>query len=307
MVIVRLSVGLLLIAVLIYAAGTGDIARVLGDVLPSWLAAAAGLITLSTCIGAFSVHLLINRDGQMPLRTFLAVYWIGWAVNLTVPGQIGDMAAISSLLRRHGIPWHTSLGRALVDKSTSVAVMLAMGLAGLVMIVRPYYATVLRIDWRLFVSIVIIAAVLVTVLLRALRTSRRGRHLYQFATRIFAEIKATCSAVPERVGANLLLTVAKVALTGLSYWCAFRAYGQSPHPLAVVLLAATSSLVAYLPISLNGLGTVEIAGVALFGTLGLPPGVVLSAYLSLRMLVLAIAWLPASVWLITLRARPLAN
>jgi hypothetical protein len=57
-------------------------------------------------------------------------------------------------------------------------------------------------------------------------------------------------------------------------------------------------LVAYLPVSFNGIGTVELAGVALFGTVGVPAAAVFSGYMALRAMVLVIAWVPAGLFLL---------
>jgi len=107
---------------------------------------------------------------------------------------------------------------------------------------------------------------------------------------------------PMLLGVNMGLTFVKIMLAGASYWYVFRALGYSDMRLIdVVPLVAASSLVAYLPISLNGMGTAEVAGIALFGSLGLPPSAVLTAYLALRVSVLILAWVPASLWLLFAR------
>ena len=60
-----------------------------------------------------------------------------------------------------------------------------------------------------------------------------------------------------------------------------------------MLLVTVSLLVAYIPVSFNGLGTVEITGILLFSLLGLGEELVLSSYLVLRATVMLIAWMPS--------------
>jgi uncharacterized membrane protein YbhN (UPF0104 family) len=96
-----------------------------------------------------------------------------------------------------------------------------------------------------------------------------------------------------------------VILTGGAYWMAFSALGEKGHAFwAVTSLAMAAGLVAYLPISLNGIGTVEASGVAVFGILGIPPATVLAAYLVLRLLVFAVAWIPTAIWLLIIACSP---
>ncbi len=98
----------------------------------------------------------------------------------------------------------------------------------------------------------------------------------------------------------------------MSYWYALQAMGQ-PLTLAelpaITLCAASAGLVAYLPLSLNGIGTVELTGLTLFGALGLPPEKILAAYLWLRVATLIAAFVPAASFhiigrLCTLSRRP---
>ena len=65
----------------------------------------------------------------------------------------------------------------------------------------------------------------------------------------------------------------------------------------MVPLVSACALVAYVPVSFNGIGTVEMAGVFVFGHLGIPGAGVLAAILCLRLIVIALAWIPASLWL----------
>ena len=70
---------------------------------------------------------------------------------------------------------------------------------------------------------------------------------------------------------------------------------------AITLCAASAGLVAYLPLSLNGIGTVELTGLTLFGALGLPPEKILAAYLWLRVATLAATFVPLLVLLLPMR------
>jgi uncharacterized membrane protein YbhN (UPF0104 family) len=96
--------------------------------------------------------------------------------------------------------------------------------------------------------------------------------------------------------ANVVMSILKMGLTGLSYWATLAALGHSDVGLfAITVVASSAGLIAYVPLSLNGVGTVEIVGVVLFGALGLGGDVVVSMYLLLRVLNLALAWLPMAI------------
>jgi len=63
----------------------------------------------------------------------------------------------------------------------------------------------------------------------------------------------------------------------------------------VTIVAISSGLVAYLPLSANGIGTVEMAGAGLFGEIGVSLPVVLSMYVLLRLANILLAWVPAAL------------
>ena len=93
---------------------------------------------------------------------------------------------------------------------------------------------------------------------------------------------------------NATLTLAKMALTGLAYFVVLRdTVAEAPSYLTITAIAHGAGLVAYLPISFNGLGTVEVSAIGLFAILGVSADGVLAAYLILRVLTLILAWVPA--------------
>lgn len=267
----------------------------------SWAIFSAALILTSTLIGAYNIYIFIRRDHSLCWISFLAIYWVGWALSLIVPGQVGDIAGISTLLRKHDVPWQVSIARSLLDKILSMLVMLSLAIGGLLLVAQHIDMVFAPPALSLPATIVFTFAIGFSIYLLRGHSHQWVERLRRFAVNAWTEILRTCKAVPKLVLLNFLLTIAKTLLVGLSYWCMFRAFGQSPAPGAVVLLSAASSLVAYIPVSLNGLGTVELAGIALFATLGLPAPVVLAAYLLLRGMVLALAWLPAGAWLLLAR------
>ena len=109
-----------------------------------------------------------------------------------------------------------------------------------------------------------------------------------------AEVVRIVITRPRLLVVNLVLSLLKVGLTGISYWLVIRGLSAAVPPLQNVTIAAISSgLVAYLPLSANGIGTVEVAGAGLFGELGIGLDIVLSMYLVLRLVNILLAWVPA--------------
>ena len=109
--------------------------------------------------------------------------------------------------------------------------------------------------------------------------------------RVLREAHVVIKTRPLVIAVNLTLTLFKLFLIGFCYWATFRAFHVSTTSLIDVAVTANSAgLVAYVPVSANGVGTVEVSAIYLFGLLGFAPPVVIAAYLTLRVASLALAF-----------------
>jgi uncharacterized protein (TIRG00374 family) len=290
-------VGLSLLALLIWYFGVGEIFEQLKEISPSWALLAAMCILGVGVLGAINIYLFVSRDDALTLVEFMPLYWTSWAIGLVVPGQIGDVASMGFLLRRRAFSLAKVLGRAVLDKAISFAVMLGFVIVGLAVFVKD----VILIRRSLLGLVILFVLGVIAIYLM----KDRWRRLFDpqkpgmrgALARMLAELEQTVRHAPARVLLNIGLTIAKVMVTGAAYWAMFYAMGETNLSLLkIAVLATMAGLIAYLPISLNGLGTVEAAGIFLFGQAGIAATTVLSAYIGLRILVLAMAWVPTLVW-----------
>lgn len=261
------------------------------------------LLVLVTLLGAWNTYLFIGRDGNLTFRQFLPMFWSSWAFGLLIPGQVGDIASLGWLLRKYGLPVSISLGRATLDKIISAVIMTAISAIGLALVFADK-------DHVLSMA-VIVSSVAVGTILAAIAATAQSRRIAWYARhsswfdavlRTVNELGATWRSSPARVVLNAILTFLKILLTGLVYWVVIHALGATNlEVLDVVVVATTAGLVAYIPVSVNGLGTVELSALVLFGQLGVPETVVLAAYVLLRSVVLVVAWVPLPFWLLAVR------
>ncbi len=297
------AIALLLLGLVVAAVGPGEVVRALRAAKWSWIAAATGVVFATTLIGAFNAWQLSALHGRVGLPRFVAAFWSAWAVGMVVPGQVGDLVWLTALLRRLGIPASEALGRLGVDKL--IALLVALG----AVIGLPWATSDPRLQPFAIAAAFGVATLVFAVAaapVAAVRVRPRDgapawrRHLANTLEQAGNVVRRT----PGRVVLDLALSIAKFALTGLSYWLVFAALGESGLSLwRVALIAASAGLVAYVPVSFNGIGTVEITGVLLFSTLGIAAPVVASAYLLLRAANLAAAWVPVAFLLPVLAKR----
>lgn len=285
----RIAIGLALLLALLAVLDVRQIVAVMRSMNGYWALAAAGLMCVATVIGAGALYLLLNTERVLSFRSFLPLYWTAWAVGMVFPGQVGDMVSITVVLQRRGMAPAVTLGRTIADKLVSLLLMMAFAL----------WAVRQRISPLLFAALVLGALLVGVLLLMLLRPGGPlARHrLAQFLGKALREALTVGRRYPGLIAINFALTSVKICLNGLAYWCMFQAFGFHAAPAwDVVTLVAVSSLVAYIPISFNGVGTAEVAGVALFATVGVTPPAVLASYLVLRAIGLSLAWIPAAGW-----------
>jgi uncharacterized membrane protein YbhN (UPF0104 family) len=297
--LLRIASGLILVGILVWYVDLKAVTTRISQLDVGLVGIATALILLSTLIAAFNAHLLVNPESGVTFPAFLPLYWLSWAVGLVFPGQVGDIATLSTVMRRHDVTVTRTLGRSLADKLISLIFMLLFASWGVVNLQGWNFAD----RWPIFLGVFAFMVVV------GWQYSYFGRLLSHWSPRAaefyrntLVEIIVSVQLYPYRVAMNAFLTCFKIGLAGSCYWFMFRALGYSDLGLLYVIsLTSLSSIIAYLPISFNGLGTVELVGIYIFSTIGIDKSGVLSGYLTLRSLVLVLAWLPVLIWFLSRR------
>jgi uncharacterized membrane protein YbhN (UPF0104 family) len=291
--------GLLVLALLVYLADPRRVVAALRVADAVWLGLMLLALSVATVIGAINSYLISAPASELGFRSYLGVYWCAWALGQVVPGQVGDLVGISLYLRRHGVALPKAVGRLGVDKMISLFCTLLLS-GGLLLI---YSAPPARFAGlcSLGLACALVVAYLVSRRWRGAATGGAG--LGGHFLNSLHEAHAVVATKPGIVALNTLLTTVKLFVIGACYWAALRALSAEPGNIVDVTITANSAgLVAYLPLSANGIGTVEAAGVYLFGLNGLVAPVILASYLVLRVASLTLAWAGAA--LVLLRAGP---
>ena len=258
----------------------------MGHAESKWIGLALIALVAATLLGAVNSYLVTALGSGLSFAAFLGAYWCAWAFGQVVPGQVGDVIGISLFLRRRGISLPVAVGRMGIDKLISLFCQLALT-SGLIAI---YDVPVPRIAGLLgaCAACALLGAYLLSLRRKAMLIGGdglRGKFIHALH-----EAHVLIKTRPRVVAVNLLLTLFKLFLIGICYWATFRAFHVTTANLIDVAVTANSAgLVAYIPVSANGLGTVEAGGIYLFGLLGLAPPVVVATYLTLRAANIALA------------------
>lgn len=268
----RIGVAVILLASLIWFAGLENLQRTLSALDPALAMLCVLVIVVFFLLGSVNVWWLLRCRYQISFSAFLRSYAHGFSLGLLLPGQIGD-ATLVLFLRNASVPIRISGAAYTMDKVITLSVLSCVAIFGLQRFGVLDFSYVLAI----------IAAIASLIVLGLLILTHRAIDNRPIA--IIRTLLEEISGYRNHIGAvfgNLLLTLVKWMVMGLSYYLAFRTFGTlTPWP-DIGIIPVMSTLVGYIPISIGGIGTVELSAVVLFKMLGIAEATVISVYILLR-------------------------
>ena len=282
-------VGIGILAAVLYWAGSDAVLAALSRLSPPAIAVAVVAIVVSTLLGAWNCYRIAELRATLSFRSFLPVFWRSWAVGITLPGQVADFLTTLWQLKGRSTDLNFVAGRLIVDKAITLVLMLAL----LSLVPLAIGAGQPLLSLLVLAALGAAVAALVALLAWCRRHPDPLARL-RLGNRALRILEGT--AVPRDLAlGNAIVTSVKLLASGSAYWAVLTSITpHAPSFGATTILSQTAGLVAYVPISFNGLGTVEISAVAMFGAVGVEAPAVLSAYIALRLITLAAAWLPAA-------------
>ncbi|TSA16732.1 UPF0104 family protein [bacterium] len=280
--IVRLIVGLSILGYLIYIVEPNAILAVLAKVnyafVPLWLAA----YLLCLALGALNIHLLLRPYTRVSYLTLLRYDIVATSLGYFTPAQIGAPIALAlNLKKEDGVLLSRSVSALLIDKLNTFVVAAALGVLGVLrafklldlqIVLGPKFAV------RSYFVVVLLALLITTVLIVIYFRSQRIRKI----TRDVLDALDSYRQQKKFVILNFLLTIVVQSTIALIWVITFRMIGNAVEFKAMITTAPAISLVAYLPVTIGGIGTQELSAVFLWKAVGVSAEVGLSSFLVAR-------------------------
>jgi hypothetical protein len=276
----------------------------------TWLGAACGMLLLSNVLGSLQWDRLLRAVGiRIPFAKVLAYYHVGLFFNNFLPANIGGDIARVLDAGRHGETPGAAVSTVVLDRIIGTLALAGLALVTTIPAIDRFHLGLAYLALVGFfgVAVLMLWAVLHPRALPALERalSRFGLrflkpHLddlagrfagYRGRGRLFAGLLALAAVVQIlRVGVHVLVARALGIQLPITYFFLF-----------VPLLAVIVSL----PISLNGIGVREGAGILLFGLVGVPQTPAFSLQFTTYLVAVVVSLLGAMVVLarIPLRMR----
>jgi uncharacterized protein (TIRG00374 family) len=269
----KLALSVALMVVLFTRIPLASVGESLRSARPEWLAAAFGLLLLSNVVGAYQWSRLLRAVGiRIPLWKVCSYYHVGLFFNNFLPANIGgDLARIADA-SRHGETRAAALSTVLLDRMIGTVALAILALVTTLPAIDAFHLRVVYFAlvgffvlcvgllWAVFHPALLPAVerVLARIGLGALKP-----HLDDLAGRLQA-FRGQRQLFLKLLAVAFVVQVARVLVHAL----VARALGIAIPLLYFFLFVPLLAVIVSLPISFNGIGVREGAGVVLFGLVG---------------------------------------
>ncbi len=271
---IRLGIGLIILFFLIYMIGIQELISTFSKINPVYILHVFFLLFILFLIGSINIWLLLNIFHSIGFAHFLKTYSYSWIASLLTPGQIGDASLIFLLKKKFNIAIQHTSTVYLTDKIITLTFFLFIGLYGSVAVIPELEYLSKPLLWS--VLIILLSFLILLISFKSFNEKLLKYKKIENIRRLFLKWKILLL--------NLLITVFKWLIVCIAFYFAFLAFGIKVSWPEIGIIPIISTLVGYIPISVAGIGTVEITAGYLFLQVGVETSVVLSAYLLLRIL-----------------------
>ena len=275
---------------------------------PAWLAAACGLFLFSNVLGAYQWSRLLQVvEIRIPFWKVLAYYHVGLFFNNFLPANIGgDMARISDAAR-YGPTRTAALSAVMMDRLIGTVALAGIALLTTLPVLDRFHLTMVYLAVVAFFALSVMGLWVVyhpRWLPRLLGVLRRvglggmGPQLDDLETRL-SVYRSQPRLVFSMMGVAALTQVSRILVHAL----VGRALGIDVALLYFFLFVPLLAVIVSLPISLNGIGVREGAGVVLFGLVGVDRAQAFSLQFVTYLVAVAVSLLGGLVFLARLPRR----
>jgi glycosyltransferase 2 family protein len=271
----RLVAAVVLLALSLWWAGPADVWRAASRARWDWIAAALLLVVFDRALNAYRWIALLDPvmgTHRPPLRAILRVFFVSSFLGTFLPGSVGGDAVRTLALNRLNVPAADAFASVFLDRFLGILSNLVMALAGLVLARELAQDPAVRTGLLGTAAICVVAAALIfsrnaarasTGLARRLPGERAGR-ITEVAVAGLQRYTGHWGVLATVLAASIGVQVLRV----FQSYCLGRSLGIDLGPSAYFAFIPPILIVVLLPLSASGIGTSQIAFIALFSRAG---------------------------------------
>jgi len=300
------SIGLM--AVLLWRIRFDQLANTLRQADSTWLAAAWLLMFASNLLGSYQwCRLLHVVDIHIPYWKVSAYYHIGLFFNNFLPANIGGDIARVVDASRYSRTRAAALATVVMDRAIGTLALAGLALVTTLPAIDRFHLTIvyLALVGFFLASLTLLWALLQPRFLSALEAvltrvglARLRPHLDELAQNL-AGFRGRPALLAEVLAIALVVQVARIGVHTL----VARAFGLHIALTYFFLFVPLLAVIVSLPISFNGIGVREGAGIVLFGLVGIDRAAAFSLQFTTYLVAVAVSLLGALVFLVRIPRR----
>ena len=275
--ILRILVAVVLTAIVLYAANPSQVLRATANADVFWLGAAVALVLVDRSLMALRwIDLLValTPGSRPPFRRVLRIFFVSSFVSNFVPSVAADMYRAYALARCD-VHLAESTASVLMDRVLGVLSMVIVGACAL-----PFARDVgITRGLTLALCIAFAACVAAAGVVFSERAAAAFLHIMNLAP--VAVVRRAAESLTQAVrryahhhGALarvLIMSIAVQAIRVIQAWCLGAALGLELPVLVYFASVPVILLIMQVPVTINGLGTTQVAFVTFLGPSGADP------------------------------------
>lgn len=254
--VIKIAVSAALLAVLILNMDTREIGNALAAFRPPYIAAALAVIVAAMIVSAFKWGILLKAQGtEIPVLRLFRYYTIGQFFNNFLPSSIGGDGVRIWLAGRDTGSAAGAAATVVQERILAMATLAALGLVSALFADHPSSLAV-----ALMAGVFVLGSVLAAVQLTGFlpKAVRNGKGKIAQALVRFADNSARMRRHPRKIAVCLAESVVFQMLNSLVVETVILGLGLTPlSPANLFLIVSSASVMAMLPVGLNGYGLRE--------------------------------------------------
>jgi glycosyltransferase 2 family protein len=298
--IIKLAITIVVSTYVLWQAGLADSFRTLAEADWRWVALAAmsAVVAMTINVKRWQV-MLAGQGGGARLGTLIRLYLIAMFFNNVLPSRFAGDAVRAYGAAMNVTTMTRSAAAVIMDRLLGAISVLLLGVIAI--IVKPSVVPEeLRPLTPLLIAGLVVGLVAVTLLMARTRWHSSARHLLTLferlpviGRRLGGKVQAGTDAVrayagkPGLIAWALLISMAANGLSIVNIFLYAVAVGADVNLAKAAVIAPVVLAVGLLPISINGIGTIELTFVFLLGLMGVDPEKALAVAILRRLVLLA--------------------
>ena len=226
--------------------------------------------------GAFNIWILLKNKTKIGYTNFVRQYFYSYLLSFFIPGQLGDASLVLIFKKKFNTPMKITAAAYSVDKIITLIIYLIAASIGIIV-----YISALKKLIFIFAIVILIAIILFVINTKLLTSSKISTGLIFKIKNYWLELLLFRHDLPILL-LNFGITILKWLALGLGLWFVFTAFGVRVDILAILTIPIITTFVGYLPVSIGGIGTIEVTAIYLFSIIGVDKVVVLNVYILSR-------------------------